>query len=50
MFLKAVAFGISRIIKPLKIVPKCSGPWNTDTKKDEAVPWTQIYLQHFGKR
>lgn len=42
MLLKAVAVGISRIIKPLKIVPKCTGPRNTDIKRDEAVPWTQI--------
>ena len=42
MLLKAVAVGISRIIKPLKIVPKCTGSSNTYTKTDEAVPWTQI--------
>ena len=49
MLLKAAAFGISRVIK-LKIVPKCTGPRNTDEKKDGAVPWTQIYLQNLGKR
>lgn len=34
MLLKAVAVGISRIIKSLKIVPKYIGPRNTDTKRD----------------